>query len=378
MNKRTPIVQTRRDAWVEINLGAIENNILELKKTLKTNTKILAVVKADAYGHDATMVAPTLIASGVNMFGVASIDEGLQLRESGINIPILVLGSAPDWGFESAIENNIALSIFTKDHILSAKEAFKKTRKPLLAHIKIDTGMHRIGLPYNEALEFIQIVQNEPAIDFQGIFSHFACAENREKTKIQLENWENILSEIDTTNLICHISNTAGIMAYDGIEYNMVRAGIGIYGLYPDLPDENVKKMDLIPAMSLKGRIANIQILPKNVGISYGHTFVTKNDNTKIATVPIGYADGIPRALSNKINGILKGQKISQVGNITMDQMMFDITNIQNVEIGDVITLIGSDEDKKIYIDEWAKLLNTINYEITCRLKSRLPRVFTR
>ena len=378
MQQRTPIVQTRRDAWVEINLAAIENNILNLKKCISKNTKMLAVVKADAYGHDSTMVAPTLVASGVDMFGVASIDEGLQLRYSGVKVPILVLGSAPEWAIFAAAENDIQVSVFSDEHLSACKEAYKKLGRQIKVHVKVDTGMHRIGIPSVKAVEFINKVKNEPAIKLVGVFSHFANAEIADKTTEQLVKWKDLISKIEIDGLILHTANTAGLIAYDDVEYGMVRAGIGIYGLYPDLP-EGIKKLpNLLPAMGLKARIANIQQLQPNSGISYGHSFVTTRQNTKVATVPIGYADGVPRALSNKISGILKGQKVPQIGNITMDQMMFDVTNVDNAEVGDVITLIGQDEKEQITIDEWAKIVDTINYELICRLKVRLPRVFTR
>lgn len=375
--QRLSNINTKRDAWVEINLDAIEKNILELKSFVKDGVKILAVVKADAYGHGSSMITPTLLASGVDYLGVASIDEGIELRNNKFTCPILVLGAAPVWAFDYAAQNNISLSMFLENHIEAAELTYKKTGLKTKAHIKLDTGMNRIGVEKEDAIDFIKRVQNNEAIELQGIFTHFACAEIEEKTKEQLEIWNYVLSNIDTTGLILHCFNTAATIAqYDIKNYNMVRLGLALYGLIPDLPEFCKRTPNLVPAMSLKGRIINIHTAHKNSGVSYCHTFVTEKES-KIATIPIGYADGVDRRLSNKIYGILNGQKIKQIGNITMDQMMFDITGI-NANEGDIITLIGTDEKESISINEWAEILGTINYELICRLKARLSRVYTR
>lgn len=369
---RQSYINVHRDAWVEINLESLAQNVKILKNLVNDGVKLLAVVKADSYGHGATMVAPTMLASGVDMLGVASIDEGLNLRDSNINCEILVLGAVPVWSFESAAENNISISIFSQEHIQAAKQAFERTGQKIKAHIKLDTGMNRIGVNAEESLDFIKYVQSCDFINLQGIFSHLACAEDEEPTKKQFEKYKEIISQVNTKGLILHILNTAGIMSYPDYQFNMVRAGIGLYGLMPDLPACSKFDKQLQPVMSLKGRISRIHTMSKNDGISYGHTFVADKD-TKVATVPIGYADGVPRALSNNIFGTISGKKIRQIGNITMDQMMFDITDIE-AEEGDVITLLGDG----LTIDEWARIVGTINYELTCRLKVRLPRVYTR
>lgn len=376
---RQSYINVHRDAWIEVNLEHLAQNVKKIKKLVKPNVKLLAVVKADAYGHGAVMVAPTMLASGVDMLGVASIDEGLNLRDSNISCEIIVLGAAPVWAFESAVENDITISIFSEEHIQAAKQAFERTGKKVKAHIKIDTGMNRIGVKTDEAVEFIKAVQKADFIDLKGIFSHLACAEDEQETQKQFDKWNKIISQIDTKNLLLHILNTAGIMSYD-FPSDLVRAGIGLYGLMPDLPKSLTFKPALKQILSLKGRITRIHTMPAGEGISYGHTFVTDRD-IKVATVPIGYADGVPRALSNKIFGQIgdskNGKRIRQIGNITMDQMMFDITDIdaqEGAKEGDIITLLGDE----LPIDEWAKIIGTINYELTCRLKVRLPRVYTR
>lgn len=367
---RQSYINVHRDAWVEVNLESLAYNIKGLNKLVKKDVKLLAVVKADAYGHGAVMVAPTMLASGVDMLGVASIDEGLNLRDANINCEILVLGAVPVWAFESAVENNITISIFSDEHLSACKQAYDRTGKKVKVHIKIDTGMNRIGVAVKDAVAFIKEVQNADYIDLAGIFSHLACAEDEKETKKQFEKWQEIISQINTKDVILHLLNTAGIMTYD-FQFDMVRAGIGLYGLLPDLTDNN-KDFNLKQIMSLKGRITRIHEVKKGDGISYGHTHICDKD-TIIATVPIGYADGVPRALSNKIFGAINGQKVQQIGNITMDQMMFDITGVETKE-GDVLTLLSED----LPIDDWANIMNTINYELTCRLKVRLPRVYTR
>jgi len=372
---RRPIVQTRRDAWVEVNLGHVEHNINILKKIIKPGSQLMAVVKADAYGHGADMIASTLIASGANMLGVASVDEGIQLREAGISAPILVLGVTPDWAFTSAVENDIQLSIFTQTHINSCIRAYERLNRKPSAHIKVDTGMRRIGIDYKKAKEFIEKVAGIEEIKLKGIFSHLACAENPEITQEQQQRWESLLEQIDRDKYILHLVNTAGMISYKDMNYDMTRVGIGIYGLLPDLQG---KAPSLKQVMSLKGRITYMQEVCENSGISYGYSYKTGDKPAKIATIPVGYADGVSRGLSNKIYGIVKGHKVPQVGNITMDQMMFDITGLDGINTGDVITVLGEDGGEFIPIDDWAKKLNTINYEITCRLKVRLSRVYTR
>ena len=370
-NVRQTNINIHRDSWVEINLENISYNMRQIKKNTPKNTKILAVVKADAYGHGSVMLAPTLLASGADMLGVASIDEGVDLRQAKINCKILVLGAVPVWAVESAVRADLIISVFSKEHLEACKQAYDRTGIKPKVHVKLDTGMNRIGISIDDAVEFINEVKNADYLEFGGIFTHLANAENREKTQIQIDRWNKVISQIETNGLLLHILNTAGSMCYD-VKSNMRRAGIGIYGLYPDLPEGKVKKPDLKPVMSLKARIVNIHDAKDGEGVSYGHTFLA-HGTKKIATIPLGYADGVPRSLSNKTSGVLNGHEVKQIGNITMDQMMFDITGIE-AKTGDVITLL----DENHSIDEWAKILGTINYELTCRLKVRLPRVYTR
>ena len=375
-NIRQSQINIHRDAWVEINLESIAHNIREFRKDIPADKKMLGIVKADAYGHGSIMTAPIMLASGIDMLGVASIDEGLDLRNEKISCDILVVGAVPVWSFEVATENDISISIFSEAHLNACKQAYERTGIKPKVHIKLNTGMNRIGLEPENAVEFIKKAQTADYLDLKGIFTHLANAEDIEKTEKQFEIWNRITNAVDTKGLLLHALNTAGSMKYyDEIKSNMVRMGIAIYGLEPDLPEGVKFKPELKQVMGLKGRITNIHMMKKGQGISYGYSYVADKD-IKVATIPIGYADGVPRALSNKIFAELNGYKIKQIGNITMDQMMFDITGIDATE-GDIITLLN-DSDKDLSIDNWAKIIGTINYELTCRLKVRLPRVYVR
>jgi len=363
-----------RDAWVEIDLGHLEHNIRAIKKKLPNDVKTLAVIKADAYGHGSVMCAPTLLACGVDAFGVASIDEGVELRENKITAPILVLGAVPIWSFETAIKYDITVSIFSYEHLEVAKSIFERTGKKLNVHIKIDTGMNRIGIDTANAVKFINDAKSANYINLKGVFTHFADVEDNKIYEKQIEEFEKIVSKIDRENLVIHCANSPATLKYNHY-FNMVRLGIILYGLTPFSKEENVDFLKQV--VGLKGRITNIHKIKENDGVSYGHKFKAQKE-TVVATIPIGYADGVARNLSNKIEASLNGCKVKQIGNITMDQMMFDITNV-NAEIGDIITLLGKSDDENFYsIDKWAKILNTINYELTCRLKVRLPRIYTR
>lgn len=372
-NVRQSNINIHRDSWVEINIENLAFNIKNIKKNTPNGIKLLAVVKADAYGHGAVMIAPTLLASGADMLGVASIDEGVDLRQAKINCEILVLGAVPVWAVESAVKADLSISVFSREHLEACRQAFERTGIKPKVHIKLDTGMNRIGVSVEDAVEFINEVRNSDFVELQGVFTHLANAENRAKTQMQIDKWNKVITQINPEGLFLHILNTAGAMCYDVPNSNMRRAGIALYGLYPDLPDDdNVRKPDLKPVLGLKARIVNIHNAKDGEGVSYGHTFTAHGTRT-VATIPLGYADGVPRGLSNKIFGTINGKKVRQIGNITMDQMMFDITGVE-AALGDVITLL----DENNSIDEWANILGTINYELTCRLKVRLPRVYTR
>jgi len=371
-NVRQSNVNTHKDAWVEVNLESLSQNIVEIKKGIPANKKMLGIVKADAYGHGSQMIAQTMLASGVDMFGVSSVDEGLDLRNVKIKAPILVVGAIPVWAVETAAKNDIAFSIFNNEHLDACKEVYERTGIKPKVHVKLDTGMNRIGVRSEDGVSYINKVRSAKFLSFEGVFTHLAAAEEPEETEKQIERWNNVIENIDTTGLLIHIQNTAATFAYD-IKSNMVRVGISMYGLYPELPTKYIYRPKLKQVIGLKGRITNIHDIYPGEGVSYAHTFVAY-EPTRVATIPIGYADGVSRSLSNKICGMVNGKKIRQIGNITMDQMMFDLGDV-DAQVGDVITLL---DDSQLSLDSWAEILHTINYELTCRLKVRLPRVYTR
>ena len=371
-NIRQSNINIHKDAWVEINLENLANNIQENKKGIPDNKKMMAIVKADAYGHGAQMLAQTMLASGVDAFGVSSVDEGLDLREAKIKAPILVVGAVPVWAVEAAAQNDIAISIFNETHLKACRDVYERTGIKPKVHIKIDTGMNRIGVRSEDGVKYIKEVQSADYLKLEGIFTHLAAAEEEKETAEQFRRWNEAIEGIDTKGLLLHIQNTAGTFAYN-FPSDMVRVGISLYGLYPDLPPNYNYKPKLKQVMSLKGRITNIHKIKAGEGVSYAHTFIAY-EPACAATIPIGYADGVSRNLSNRICGKLNGQKIRQIGNITMDQMIFDISDVE-AQIGDVVTLL---DEEDLSLDNWAEILGTINYELTCRLKVRLPRIYTR
>lgn len=371
-NVRQANVNIHKDAWVEINLESLAQNIQEIRKGIPKDKKFLAIVKADAYGHGAAMLAKTMLASGVDAFGVSSVDEGLDLRKVKIKAPILVVGAIPLWAIESAAQNDIAFSIFNDEHLEACKDVYERTGIKPKVHVKLDTGMNRIGVRSENGVSYIEKVRQAGFVDFEGVFTHLASAEEPEEAQKQIDRWNSVIDNIDTKGLLIHIQNTAATFAYD-IKSNMVRVGISLYGLYPDLPPVVNYRPKLKQIMGLKGRITNIHEVMPEEGVSYSHKFIAY-EPTRVATIPIGYADGVSRNLSNKIYGIINGQKVKQIGNITMDQMMFDLGDVE-AQVGDVVTLL---DDKTLSLDSWAEILHTINYELTCRLKVRLPRIYVR
>ena len=351
---------TQRDAWVEVNLSALERNYKKIKNLVKT--EIMAVVKADAYGHGAPAIAPVLESLGVNSFGVATVDEGIALRDAGIEVPVVILGAAPFWTYESCLKNNLTITVYSLDQIIQLENFAKKEKTQIPIQLKIDTGMNRLGIDYEIAEQVIKQLVNSECFKLQGIFSHLSDAKDKEFSLLQNQRFQNAVGAYHGAPL--HIANSHAAINYPELKYDLVRIGIALYG-------QEFTFLEQI--ISLKGRITNIRKVKKGEYVSYDRTWKAEKESL-IATIPIGYADGVDRRLSNKIFGLYKGQKVKQVGTITMDQMMFDITDVNSPNVNDVITLIGKDAP----ISKWAEILETITYELICRLKIRLPRVYTR
>jgi len=365
--------------YAQVDLGAIKNNIINIKQSLLPDVLVMPVIKADAYGHGATEVAKAVCEYAWG-FGVATIEEAIELRKFGIKKPILILGALSIKHFKEAVINDITVNIFTPDMAKTLSDVAKSLGREAAAHISLDTGMGRIGINCDDAgFEIFKKIVSYPNINFQGIFSHFATAdeESKETALMQRQKFEEFCKKINSAGIdipIKHINNSAGICDLKDKFYSMVRPGIILYGLYPS--DEVSKDIRLTPALSLKTHVSHIKKVMAGDGISYGHTYVAKSERT-IATIPVGYADGYPRLLSNRGKVIIKGQYAPIVGRVCMDQFMVDITHIEGVNIDDTVTLIGTDGEAVITADDVAELCGTISYEILCGISKRVPRVYT-
>lgn len=366
--------------YAEISLEAIGHNIREVKKRLPEGVKLLGVVKANAYGHGAVPVA-SYLENQVDYFATATIEEAVELRENGISAPILILGYVSPSQYGDLVEYDITQTIDSYAQALALeKEAARQNRKAK-AHLAVDTGMTRIGFQVTEhdADEAAKIA-DLPHIELEGMFTHFSCADQEDKTycSMQMEKYDKmtaLLAERGVTIPLRHICNSAGIMEFDDHRFEMVRSGIITYGIYPS---EEVKKerLDLIPALSWKSHVIHVKEVGPGIGVSYGATYVTEKPMTRIATVSAGYADGYPRALSNQGCVLIHGKKAPIIGRICMDQMMVDVTDIPDVQVEDVVTLIGTDEDETITIEEIANPAARFDYEMLCDISSRVTRVY--
>jgi alanine racemase len=376
-----------RPTWVEISLDALQHNLQGFKRVLPEGIATMAVVKADAYGHGAVGVSKEAIACGVDYLGVAFLDEALELRNAGITAPILVLGHTPPEGLEIAWQHNITLNIYRREVLDALKELriteiFDDGSKKLKVHIKLDTGMGRLGLhTEQDAIAFIEEALQLPGVEVEGLFTHYANADEQDKayTREQYGKFERVVNHFSRQNVkfkYLHAGNSAAAIDTPGLTYNMVRLGISMYGLYPS-EDVNAQTIELQPVLSLKTGIVHLKTLPPHSGISYGTIYHTKQEE-QIATLPIGYADGYSRMLSNKAEAIIHGRKVPVVGRICMDQCMIDVTGIEGVELGDEVVLIGEQEGLKLTAEDVAKQLGTINYELICMISHRVARVYMR
>lgn len=366
--------------YAEISLEAIGHNIREVKKRLPEGVKLLGVVKANAYGHGAVPVA-SYLENQVDYFATATIEEAVELRENGISAPILILGYVSPSQYGDLVEYDITQTIDSYAQALALeKEAARQNRKAK-AHLAVDTGMTRIGFQVTEhdADEAAKIA-DLPHIELEGMFTHFSCADQEDKTycSMQMEKYDKmtaLLAERGVTIPLRHICNSAGIMEFDDHRFEMVRSGIITYGIYPS---EEVKKerLDLNPALSWKSHVIHVKEVGPGIGVSYGATYVTEKPMTRIATVSAGYADGYPRALSNQGCVLIHGKKAPIIGRICMDQMMVDVTDIPNVQVEDVVTLVGTDGDETITIEEIANPAARFDYEMLCDISSRVTRVY--
>jgi len=369
-------------ASANIDLDAICNNIDNTRKILGYETKLMVILKADGYGHGAVPIAKALLDMAVDSFGIAILEEGIELRKAGIDKPILVLGYTPKGQYKKLVEYNITQTIFQYNTAKDLSEEALSQGKTAKVHIKVDTGMSRIGFfDDEESIEEIKKISELKGIEIEGIFSHFACADEEDKTSAngQLMRFLAFTKKLEEEGIripIKHIANSAAIIDIPEAKLDMVRSGIATYGLYPS---EEVKKdvLALKPAMEIKSHVSYVKEVESGVGVSYGSTYVTKG-KTKIATIPVGYGDGYPRQLSSKGRVLIHGMSAPIIGRVCMDQFMVDVTNIPDVCQGDTVTLIGRDKEEFISVEEVANMSYSFNYEFICNVGKRIPRIYYR
>jgi alanine racemase len=380
--EQTPSLEPMRccRAWVEIDLAALRHNVQQLRGVLPASTQLMAVVKADAYGHGAVTVAQTVLQAGAAWLGVATVPEGIELRAAGIQAPILVMGAVNSTEEMQAIAHwRLQPTLVNPKQALVFSETLAKlsAARPLGVHLKIDTGMTRLGFPWAEAVDFVRFVHQLPHLKIDSLYSHLATADDPNPATMQLQQqrFTAAVESLQRQHLLpprLHLANTAATLADPTLHYDLVRVGLGLYGVYP--APHLQTQVDLQPVIQIKSRITHLKAVPAGTGISYGHQYVCDRP-IRLAVVGIGYADGVPRILSNRLQVIVKGHLAQQIGAITMDQLMLDVTGIPNLQEGDVVTLLGHDGSHTLSPDDWAAMANTISWEILCGFKHRLPRI---
>lgn len=364
-----------------VDLNAIRHNLLEVRKKLNPDTKLMVIIKADAYGHGAVPLAKAIGDSGrIDAYGVAIIEEAVELRKAGITKPILILGYTPKEQYDLVVAYDVAQTVFQYEMAEALSEEAARQGKTAKIHIKLDTGMSRIGFTDTpESVEEVKRIAELANIEIEGLFSHFARADETDKSSTvnQLNRYIKFNNLLEKENIhipVKHIANSAGIIEFPGAYFNMVRCGIATYGIYPsDMVNKN--EIKLIPAMELKTHVIYVKDVEEGVGISYGATYVT-DKKRRIATIPVGYADGYSRNLSNHGKVIIHGQYAQIVGRICMDQFMVDVTEIEDVKQGDLVTLLGRDADAYISAEELAEWSHSFAYELVCTVGKRIPRVY--
>ncbi len=377
----------KRWAWIEVDLSAIRHNVSEIKKRLTHGARIMAVVKADGYGHGDVQCARTAMNSGAEYLGVATVDEAVELREASINAPILVLNEPPASSIPLLLAYKIMPSVYTAEFAMQYAEAADVIGCTAPFHLKVNTGMNRIGIRYDEVVSFMHQIGFHRAIDLVGTFTHFATADSPEVLdfNIQMKRFTEAIEALRTAGInpgIVHAANSAATIRYPEAHFDMVRVGIALYGLHPS--PETYSLIDLIPAMSVRARITDTKLVPMSEGVSYGLRYRSPG-SVKICTVPLGYADGLHRALSGNTDFLVDGKEFRQVGTICMDQCMFEVDlrsygtkRRVDPQIGDDVIIVGSDCNVAVTLDDMAEKLNTINYELAVGFgTSRLARIYT-
>lgn len=365
-----------RPTWAEVDLGAVIYNYKQVRRLVGASVKIMPVVKANAYGHGTVEISTVLEKMGADYLGVATTDEAIRLRDHGIKTPILILGQVLPREVKPAVERGVTLTL-SGDELLGAIRAATRHGIKAKVHIKIDTGMGRIGIWHEEAINFIKNLAQDKSVAMEGIYTHFASAGRDDFfTNYQIESFEKLLSKLEDFDInipLRHAANSIATVDFKRSYQNLVRPGLIIYGMYPKHTFHKLIKLK--PALSLKTRIVFIKSTPPGRSISYGRSYITQK-YTRIATLPIGYADGYARNLSNKAEVLVRGRRAPVVGRVTMDQTMIDVGHIRNARIGDEVVLIGRQGRDEIRTEKLARLAGTIAYETVCSISNRVPRIY--
>ena len=368
-----------RPTRVEIDLDSIAYNIHQIRKKVGNKTKIMAVMKANAYGHGAVEVAKVAIDAGAQWLAVALVEEAIQLREAGIQSPILILGSTPPDQVHEVIKYNLSQTVCSRELIETLSNEAQSWNQTAKVHIKVDTGLGRLGIFPEEVAAFVKESTCLEGIEIEGIFTHFSVAdEDKAFTELQIKKFKEVISNLEREKIhipLKHAANSAAVVGFASSYFNLVRPGIILYGLYPS-PEMN-RTIPLKPAMSFKTKITYLKRVPAGYSLSYDRTFTTERKSL-IAILPVGYADGYPRALSNKGEVLIKGKRAPVVGMICMDMTLVDVTHIPDVKIGDEVVLFGKQNGAQISADEIASKSDLINYEILCGISKRVPRIYKR
>lgn len=373
-----------RWAWVEVDQGALRRNVRAFKNLLSPGQRLCCVVKADAYGHGAAQCAKIMQAAGADMFAVATLDEGIELRRCGVKIPILMLSEPPLSAIDLLLEYQVMPSLYTAEFALAYGERSVELGVVGRYHMAIETGMNRIGVHYTDVLNFRRSIDFHRGIACDGVFTHFATADDPDgwDYKLQCKRFEEAVAALKGARYDCgivHCDNTPASILDPATHYDMIRAGIGLYGLQPC--DRTAPVFPLDPVMSVRARITRVTHPAMGEGVGYGFTFRVPRAHVQVCTLPIGYADGLARTLSNRMEVLHKGKRLRQVGNICMDQCMVAIQQttarpIEEAEIGDLVTIVGRDGDEVITMGDMASLRGTINYEVVCGFGMRLEKVY--
>jgi alanine racemase len=365
-----------RPTWAEVDLVTLGFNLDQIRKWISPEVKIMPIVKADAYGHGIVEVSRYLIAQGIDYLGVATIDEAVVLREKRINIPILVLGSILPQETPIFAEYNITPTITNLEVASHLDKIAAEKNRSIKVHVKIDTGMGRIGIWHEEVMEFFLKMRQFKNLELEGLWTHFASAEDSAFTELQLARFNFVLGglkQLGFNFIYIHSANSTAVFKNRNSHFNLIRPGLVLYGVYPDISLREIA--DLKPVMSLKTRIVFLKKISPGHSVSYSRTFVAERKSL-IATLPLGYGDGYSWLLSNRGKVIVKGKRASIVGRVCMDQTMIDVTDIEGVNLGDEVILIGRQDKERVTVEELASLSETIPYEILCRISSRIPRIY--